>query len=351
MTSVRPPITATRDVRERPHLWRWLAAASVLGFLGSALSYVLFVWTSPGQRFDDDAFVGGAAVSSRVVKVATDQVHLITSGTFSVVVAVLMLIGVLRRRPRLGVAVGLGAIAAVVTSNGARSWFLPHPVLVKGAEGALATGSFPSGHTTTAMACALALMVLAPPRWRGAVAVAVGAYTCAIAAELQIVLWHRPSDVIGGAFLAFAVMTGAAALVARYRPVAFGPARPSRIPLVLLGGTAMVAASIAVWGVITVWGRLPEPSAYPKMWASFHAARLAGLAGTVFVVVLLVAVLLVLMGRADLDARRSVASYRSDVQDPTAGEGAPPVEPGEPVRPPSLAGGLTTGDDPSTAFR
>jgi membrane-associated phospholipid phosphatase len=149
-------------------------------------------------------------------------------------------------------AVGLGTVAAVATSYGARTWLLLHPIRVKGAEGALATGSFPSGHTMTAMACALALVVLVPPRWPDAVTVAVGAYTCAIAMD--------PSDVIGGAFLALAVITGAATLVARYRPVAFSPARPSRIALILLAGPAMVAASIAVWGVVTVWGRLPEPS-------------------------------------------------------------------------------------------
>jgi membrane-associated phospholipid phosphatase len=299
---------------ERPHLSRRLAAASGVGFLCFALSYLLFVWTSPGQRFDDDAYIGLATVSSRVRTVAIDQVHLVTLGTFSVAVAVLLLIGVLRRRPRLGAAVGLGAILAVAVSYGARTSLLPHPILVKGAVGALATGTFPSGHTTTAMVCALALMVVVPPRWRGTVAVLVGAYTCAIAMELQIVLWHRPSDVIGGAFLAFAFVTGAAAVVARYRPVEFSPVRPSRLPLVLLLSTAMVAASVAVWGVITVWGRLPEPSAYPNMWSSFHTARLAGLAATVFVVLVLVTALLLLIGRADLDGRtRPDAGYRSDV--------------------------------------
>jgi membrane-associated phospholipid phosphatase len=325
MTAPRHRTTATGDARERAYLWRRLAAASGLGFLCSALAYVLFVWTSPGQRFDDDAFVGSAAVSSRIKNVATDQVLLITLGTFSVVVAVLVLIGILRRRPRLGVAVGLGAILAVLVSYEARTSLLPHPTLIKGAEGSLAAATFPSGHTTSAMVCALALMVVVPPRWRGAVAVAVGAYTCAVAMELQIVSWHRPSDVIGGAFLAFAVITGAAALVARYRPVAFSPARPGRMPLILLSCTAIVAAGIAIWSVITVWGRLPQPSAYPKMLASFHAARLAGLAATVFVVVLLVMVLLVLMGRADLDGRRPEVVYRSDVVNPADGEGARPL--------------------------
>jgi membrane-associated phospholipid phosphatase len=322
MTAPRHQTTATSDADGRPHLWRRLAAASGLGFLGAAMSYVVFVWTSPGQRFDDDAFVGLSAVSSRVKNVATDQVGLITFGTFSAVVGVLLLIGFLRRRPRLGVAMGLGAIIAVVGSYVARTSVLPHPNLVKGAEGALAIGTFPSGHTTTAMVCALALMVVVPPRWRGAVAVAVGAYTCAIAMELQIVLWHRPSDVIGGAFLAFAVITGAAALVARCRPVAFSRVRPSRLPLVLLSGTALVAASIAVWGVVRLRGRLPDPAAYPNMWASFHTARLAGLAVSAFVVLLLVTVLLLLMGRADLDGRQDEVVHGSAVSEPADGEGA-----------------------------
>jgi undecaprenyl-diphosphatase len=335
MTAARHRTPLTGDARERRHVRRRLAAASGLGLLGSALAYILFVWTSAGQHFDDDAFVGSRAVSSRIKNVATDQVHLINFGTFSVAVAVLVLIGIIRRRPRLGVAVGLGAILAVAVSNEARTSLLPHPILVKGAKGSLATGTFPSGHATTAMVCALALIVVVPPRWRGAVAVAVGAYTCAVAMELQIVLAHRPSDVIGGAFLAFAVITGAAALVARYRPIAFSPARPGRIPLILLSGTAIVAAGIAIWNVITVWGRLPQPSAYPKMSATFDAARLAGLAATVFVVLLLVTVLLVLMGRVDLDGRRPDVVYRSDVPNPADGERARPLSGQAPAPAPS----------------
>jgi membrane-associated phospholipid phosphatase len=327
MTAPRHQTTAMGDGREPALLWRRLAAASGLGFLCSALAYVLFVWTSLGQRFDDDAFVGSGAVSSRIARVATDQVHLITLRTFSVAVVVLVLIGIVRRRPRLGVALGLGGILAVAVSYEARTWFLPHPILVKGANGLLATGTFPSGHTTTVMALALAVMVVVAPRWRGVVAVGAGAYTSAVSVELQIVWWHRPSDVIGGAFLAFAVITGAAALVARYRPVTLGPARPGRIPLILLSGTGIVAAGIAISNLITVWGRLPDPSAYPKMSASFHAARQAGLAATVFVVLLLVTVLLVLMGRADLDGRRPDVVYRSDVanRSDVEGEGARPL--------------------------
>jgi membrane-associated phospholipid phosphatase len=328
MTASRHRITSTGDGRKGPHLWPRLAVASGLGFLCSAAAYALFVWTSLGQRFDDDAFVGSLAGSSRIGNVAADQVHLITLRTFSVAVVVLILIGILRRRPRLGVALGLGAILAVALSYEARTWFLPHPILVKDANGTLATGTFPSGHTTTAMACALALMVVVAPRWRGIVAVAAGGYTCAVSVELQIASWHRPSDVIGGAFLAFAVITGAAALVARYRPVTLVPARPGRIPVFLLSGAAIVAAGIAIWNLITVWGQVPEPSAYPHMSASFHAARQAGLAAAGFVVLLLVTVLLVLMGRADLDSRHPDVVYRPDVANPAVAEGArPPSEP------------------------
>jgi hypothetical protein len=82
---------------------------------------------------------------------------------------------------------------------------------------------------------------------------------------------------------------------------------------------------MVVWGVIAFRGRLPEPSAYPNMWSSFHAVRLIGLAASVFVVVLLVTVLLMLMRRADLDGRREKVVYGSDVSKAADGEGAGPL--------------------------
>jgi membrane-associated phospholipid phosphatase len=239
----------------------------------------------------------------RILALSASQVHFVKLRWFAVTVVLLLLIGLLRRRAWLGVAVASAAIVAVAGSDALKLVGLPHPELVPGATGILSTGTFPSGHTVTVMACALALVVVVPARWRGAAAVAAGGFTCLVAIEVQTALWHRPSDSIGGAFLAFAVISGALALVARFRPDWLRPARPNRVALTLLCGTAVVAAGATAWGVLAVVGKLPVSANYAKMPVSVgYAVHLAALAGTVVVIAGLLAVLLLLIGTATLRA-------------------------------------------------
>jgi membrane-associated phospholipid phosphatase len=286
----------THDVAVR------LAMASGATAATTALCYVLFVWTSTGQRFDDAAFATGEQPSSQVVSLRPTLTHYVNLRSLGLVAAVLVLIGFLRRRPRLGIVAAFAALLAVAISDGAKARLLAHPTLVKGAAGALTTGTFPSGHTVTAMACALALILVVPPSWRGPVAVAAAAFTCVVGLEMQTALWHRPSDIIGAALLAFAIMTGAAALVARFRPVLIRRNRPNRLPVVLLSVIAVVAAGTTAWALCHVVGKVPDPSGYSTMSASAqYDVHLAGLAGAVFVVVFLITVFLVLIGRTELD--------------------------------------------------
>jgi hypothetical protein len=215
---------------------------------------------------------------------------------------VVALIGFLRRRARLGVSAALATLLAVAISDGAKARLLSHPTLVKGAAGALTTGTFPSGHAVTAMAWVLALILVVPPLWRGPLALAAGSFACVVALEVQTTLWHRPSDVIGAAFLAFAVMTGAAALVARFRPVLIHRNRPNRIPVALLSVIAILAAGTTAWALFHVAGQVPDPSGYGTMPVSVrYDAHLAGLAGAVLLVVFLVTVFLVLIDRVEFD--------------------------------------------------
>ncbi len=283
-----PRIRAEAD--ERALAWWPLVIASGTALVCAALTYLLFVRTSIGRRFDSAAYLGSLKASRPVAAAADNQLRLITTGSFAIFVVVLFLIAVFRRRYRLGCAVAGGAVLAVVGSD-AMKVMVPQ------------FGSFPSGHTATAMACGLGLMVVVPPRWRGAVAVAVGAGTAIVAADVQVALWHRPVDAIGGAFLAFAAITAATAMVARYRPASRFVPRRSPIPLGLLGGGGLLAAVVLIWGGIRTFGWLTNASRPADTSASIsHAAYVAGLAGTSFLVLLLVSAFLVLLGSADLDA-------------------------------------------------
>ena len=62
--------------------------------------------------------------------------------------------------------------------------------------------SWPSGHSTAAMALALCAVLVSGPRLRPFVAVAGGLYVAAVCVGLLVLDWHMPSDVVGGLLVA-----------------------------------------------------------------------------------------------------------------------------------------------------
>lgn len=104
-----------------------------------------------------------------------------------------------RARPTLvGVAAALGAAASSQVLK---------PLLAAprdaGATGLrVADAAWPSGHTTAAVALAIAVVLAAPPH-RRALAAALGAvFALAVGTSVVVLGWHYPSDVAGGALLA-----------------------------------------------------------------------------------------------------------------------------------------------------
>ena len=72
--------------------------------------------------------------------------------------------------------------------------------------------SFPSGHSTAAMAMALALVLVVPRSWRPAAAAIGGCFALAVGCSVVVLHHHYPSDVAGGWLVAggwgFAVVAG-----------------------------------------------------------------------------------------------------------------------------------------------
>jgi membrane-associated phospholipid phosphatase len=89
---------------------------------------------------------------------------------------------------------------------------LAHPRLQPaiGVE-SLGPEAFPSGHATAAMSIALAAVLVAPARWRAAVAAVAAAYVVAVCTSVLVLGWHFPSDVLGGLLVASCFFFGAVA--------------------------------------------------------------------------------------------------------------------------------------------
>ena len=126
--------------------------------------------------------------------------------------------------------------------------------------------AYPSGHTTAVMSLALALIIVAPSRWRGLAAAAGGLLTVATVYSILVLGGHYPSDIVGG----FLVATGWACLASAALSV---EARPS------VAGPIIGAAVLGVAGLLAVVSRPADAFAYAVANTTFVAGALAIAAG------------------------------------------------------------------------
>jgi membrane-associated phospholipid phosphatase len=266
----------------------------------AGLVYVAFVRTRLGQRLDNAALAGSHHTVGQQSVVDASQLHRITADSLAGVLIVLAVIGIARRRPRLGLAVALTAGVAVVAADVLKKWILPRPFLVP-SDALFPVNTFPSGHTVTALVCALALVIVVAPRWRGLATVVAGSYGWITAAQVQTAGWHRPSDSVGAAFVAFAAVALAAALLAWWRPVGWQPAR-HRLALAVLAVVWLVAAAGGALDAVRVLRFLWHSADTGSFSATIEAdAYRISVNLTVVIVVTALMAMLLLIGGYDLD--------------------------------------------------
>jgi hypothetical protein len=290
-------------VPKADRLSRRLVIAAAISALLAVAVYLLLVHTVLGQRFDNAALRGSQQQLSTGRIDDTFFLRRITADSFAIVLVILVAIGVVRRRPRLGLGVALAAAVAVITTDLLRRVLLDRPLLVA-SDSVNPANTFPSGHTAAAISCALALVVVSAPAWRGAAAVLAGSYGWVTAAAVQTAGWHRPSDAIGAAFLSFAAVAVAAAVVAAWRPVGSGR-RIGHLPaFALLGLVWLVAGALSVLNAARVLRYLADHAdTLNPTTAILDDAYRFSINLTIVVVVSLLGALLVLLGPYDLDAR------------------------------------------------
>lgn len=288
-----------------------LAVAAVVSAVLAGIAYLLFVRTGLGQRVDNAALAGSLHQLPQTRVEDASLLRRITGDSFALVLVILAAIGLLRRRPRLGLAVAVAAGLAVVVTDLLKSVILTRPFLTA-TDGLLPANSFPSGHTATAIACALALVVVAPPRWRGLAAVVAGTYAWLVAAWVQTAGWHRLSDAIGAAFVAFTAVALVAALVAKWRPVGATPTARQWPALSVLGLVWLGAVGYSGWYAAKVLHFLVVHSDATALTPAVqNDAYQISLSLTVAIVVSLLMALLALLGRFDLDQPRPTRLERA----------------------------------------
>lgn len=171
--------------------------------------------------------------------------------------ALVILVAVLRRRPRTAVAVAVVLMGANVTTQ------LLKPALAQHRYSDLLSSyhqvgsvSWPSGHATASMSLALCAVMVAPARWRPRVAALGGAFVVAVVFSFLTLHWHYPTDVLGG---------------------------------FLVAATWTLVVVAALWWAEARWPQRTTPSSPPRLAETLAPAGVAGLAAVVLLAVVLLA--------------------------------------------------------------
>jgi membrane-associated phospholipid phosphatase len=262
--------------------------------LGAAAcgAFALVVWglvfhVDRAQWADAAALHGFTRLqTTRVAPWANDVAHLADAGPYAVLAAAVVLMAFKARGPRVAAVIPLILLGAnALTQFLKPALAAPRPYLEFVDE--VDAASWPSGHSTAAMALALCAVLAAPAGWRAAIAIAGAVYAVAIAYAVVLLSWHFPSDALGGFAVAGGfTCLGVAALRAADRrwPARTGRAVAARaaVPLVAAGGAvAVLAALVAGAKVLTLMPDTERQLAFLAAAGSIGAIALALLAAVV----------------------------------------------------------------------
>ena len=162
---------------------------------------------------------------------------------------IVVVIALLRGRPRVAVGVGAILLGANVTTE-----LLKH-TLAEPQSAGLVDGWFPvpatlwpSGHSTAAMAAALCLMIASPGRLRPVVAALGAAFAVAVGYSLVANGTHFPADVFGGYLMAatWALLIVAALLAAERRWPSEANVERMSLRAALAPQAVVIAAGVAL---------------------------------------------------------------------------------------------------------
>ena len=141
-----------------------------------------------------------AQPTSRPTRPANFLLHLLDPLQFVLWGVALVAVALARERPRVALAVAAVMALAPLTSETLKP-LLAHPHVHVGTVH-IGAASWPSGHSTAALALVLSAVLVAPPRLRALVASIGAVYAVAVGCALLILAWHMPSDVLGGYLVA-----------------------------------------------------------------------------------------------------------------------------------------------------
>jgi membrane-associated phospholipid phosphatase len=185
---------------------RWSTAEAALAACGLCLLALALLWSVaelvPAVQLKDAVLLDRLTRLDRgsVDWLAGHLVHLLEPSLFILWAVALVAFALARERPRTAVAIVAVMALAPFTSETLKP-LLAHPHVSVGVV-FIGPASWPSGHSTAALALALSAVLVAPARLRPLVTVLALLFAAAVGVSLLILAWHMPSDVLGGYLVA-----------------------------------------------------------------------------------------------------------------------------------------------------
>jgi membrane-associated phospholipid phosphatase len=240
-TAFQPPQRVGTEVAVvRRSLFAIAAAASLV----TVAVYLVAVRAWWGQRLDNAALRGrNRVLSKHDIRLAQALHTRIDIAAVVLLGSAILVVALLRGRRRLAVGIAVMITGSFITTEVLKR-LLTRPVLIANDPWNHAA-TFPSRHTTLAMALGVAAVFVAPLRVRGVVAILAALFAAGIGCSMVVTASHRPSDIIGGVLVATAWSAAVAAVLLRSQP---SPARAKPLwaqisPWLLFTGTAVLTAA------------------------------------------------------------------------------------------------------------
>lgn len=267
-------------------------------FLGAlaGVAALVVVWAAAFHseligRLDAATLAGYVGLDhGATARVATVLAHLCDPLPFAMLGAVVVAVALVRRRPDLALGAGVLLAGASMTTQTLKPLLgAPRAAEMLGPV-QVSLSSWPSGHSTAAMALALAAVLVSPPARRPVVAAFGGLFAVAVPFGVLVLGWHFPSDVLAGYFVALtwtlAVLAALWALPsrARYAPGDGRPAEATLAPTAIVAfatGSAIGLAVLARPDAAIAYAQ--EHTTFVAMAVAIAAAALAGASGIALV--------------------------------------------------------------------
>lgn len=180
--------------------------------VATGLTYLILVRTADGQIADRWILSWFDPTLTRASGEVPLPLRIPAPAVFIVTMLVVCVIGLSRKViRRTVVAVVLMGVAACLAQL--LKVALDRPDLGQRIRYTSNSNSFPSGHVTAAAVCVFALMLVLPVSIRWVVAVLGSVWVGAVGISTLAAGWHRPSDFLGGVFLAATCYAVATAFV------------------------------------------------------------------------------------------------------------------------------------------